>query len=61
MWVRICPDVGTIMLIFMLISEFCENLLNKDNSNNTFSVVKSQLDDSIRYFKKLDESEGIVC
>lgn len=35
-------DVGVIVVISLSISEFCENLLKEDNSNNTFSDVMSQ-------------------
>lgn len=35
------------VLILLSISEFCENLLKEDNSNNTFSDVMSQLFGSI--------------
>lgn len=47
-----------LVFIFLLISEFCENLLNKDNSNNTFSDVKSQLFGSISDAKLLIKFES---
>lgn len=56
-------DVGVIVVISLSISEFCENLLKEDNSNNTFSDVMSQRFGSILsaklrlFFVKLKLSE----
>lgn len=41
------PMQALSVLILLPVSEFCENLLKEDNSNNTFSDVMSQLSDSI--------------
>ncbi len=41
------PMQALSVLILLSISEFCENLLKEDNSNNTFSDVMSQLFGSI--------------
>lgn len=41
------PMQALSVLILLPVSEFCENLLKEDNSNNTFPDVMSQLSDSI--------------
>lgn len=45
------------VLILLSISEFCENLLKEDNSNNTFSDVMSQLFGSILR-RKITKNSG---
>ena len=46
-------------LILLSISEFCENLLKEDNSNNTFSDVMSQLFGSIFRLQNYEKQQYI--